>query len=279
MLFEIRHTTRYQYSAPVFCEPLTVRLRPRDDHRQQLLEYSLRVSPMPAGDTDLLDSEGNEATRFWFMGTTQSLTLESVARVETLCENPFDFVLDPEGQRLPVVYPIAGQLAACRVATRSPLVERLSAELFNTVRGDALNYLVELAQWIAGRFHKIVRHEGEAWTAERTLAEQAGSCRDFAVLFNACARQQGIAARFVSGYHEGADPDEARYLHAWSEVYLPGAGWIGFDPGSGLAVADRHVAVAASAEPDGAAPTSGTFRGAAVTAEMQVQLEIECHAS
>lgn len=277
MFFEIRHTTRYRYSAPVFCEPLTVRLRPRDDHRQRLLDYELSVTPGPAGDTLLLDSDGNQAARLWFAGTTQALTLHSSAHVETLCENPFDFVLESEAQRLPIVYPggLAQRLTPFRGTHYSTPVERAAQEVLDAVRGDSLGFLVELAQRIAGVFEKIVRPEGPPWPADQTLAERAGSCRDVAVLFNECARRVGFAARFVSGYHEG-DPDEPRHLHAWSEVYLPGAGWIGFDPGSGLAVADRHVAVAASAEPAGAAPTAGTFRGYNARSEMEVTLEIEC---
>lgn len=280
MLFEIRHTTCYRYSSPVFCEPLTVRLRPRDDHRQRLLDYDLSVVPAPAGDTSLLDYEGNQATRLWFTGTTESLTLGSTARVETLCENPFDFLIEPESQQLPIAYAggLAERLAPYRGTHYATPVERVALDLLNQVGSDTLAFLTELAQWIAGGFDKIVRLEGSAWTADRTLTERAGSCRDFAVLFNECARRVGFAARFVSGYHEGeVDADEARHLHAWSEVYLPGAGWIGFDPGSGLAVADRHVAVAASAEPAGAAPTWGTYRGYDVRSRMEVTLEIESH--
>jgi transglutaminase-like putative cysteine protease len=118
----------------------------------------------------------------------------------------------------------------------------------------------------------IHREQGPPWPAERTLRERRGACRDLAVLFNDVCRFVGFPARFVSGYQVDV-PEEARpELHAWSEVYLPGAGWRGFDPSQGLAVADRHVPLAASRTPWMASPTSGTYRGTArstLTASVQ----------
>ncbi|MBD3176133.1 MAG: transglutaminase family protein, partial [Armatimonadia bacterium] len=119
-----------------------------------------------------------------------------------------------------------------------------------------------------------IREEGAPLAPHECLARGAGACRDLAELLNAAARVMGIAARFVSGYRWGEGIDEA-YMHAWSEVYLPGAGWRGYDPVEGLAVADRHVPVAASPHADGAAPTFGTFRRTGADATLSTDLRVE----
>ena len=111
-----------------------------------------------------------------------------------------------------------------------------------------------------GNVRPVVRPHGAALSPEATWGERTGACRDLAPLFNEVCRLVGLPARFVSGYGYSDFLDE-RHLHAWSEVYLPGAGWRGFDPTIGLAVADRHIAVAAARDPEDTAPTSGTYRG------------------
>ena len=104
---------------------------------------------------------------------------------------------------------------------------------------------------------------------------RTGACRDLTVLFMECCRSLGLAARFVSGYQEGDKGTDRRYMHAWAEVYLPGGGWRGFDPTHGIAVTDRHVAVASGPTPATAAPISGTFRGTGAIARMEAALRIE----
>ena len=108
-----------------------------------------------------------------------------------------------------------------------------------------------------------------------TLEKGQGACRDLAVLFVAACRALGFGARFVSGYHQGHSEPMRRDLHAWAEVYLPGGGWRGYDPSLGLAVADRHVAVAAGTRPDQAAPISGSFRGTGVSSRMRAEIRME----
>ena len=110
-----------------------------------------------------------------------------------------------------------------------------------------------------------VHPTGDPWPPEKTLADRTGSCRDIAVLFCEVCRAAGLPSRFVSGYAVDPDHSGCHHLHAWSEIYLPGAGWRGFDPTLGLAVADRHVSLAAARLPALAAPTSGVYRGTGVT--------------
>jgi transglutaminase-like putative cysteine protease len=127
---------------------------------------------------------------------------------------------------------------------------------------------------IRAELRNAPRLTGAPLVAGETLARGGGSCRDLAVLFIAACRSQGLAARFVSGYLP-AGPGERQHMHAWAEVLLPGAGWIPFDPSQAMPVGERHVAVAAAAEPGDAAPISGYFSGPGARSEMDVELTVE----
>lgn len=121
----------------------------------------------------------------------------------------------------------------------------------------------------------MVRPNGDAYEPAVTLKRGQGACRDLTVLFMEACRSVGLSARFVSGYAEGLSTRDDGELHAWAEIYLPGAGWRGFDPTLGLAVADRHVAIAASPIPVGAAPVSGSFRADSATAGLSYEVSVK----
>ncbi len=279
MLFHIKHTTRYSYSRMVFCEPFTVRLRPREDISQRLMRYQLSVDPQPAGTSDYLDVEGNVATQCWFGAPTCSLTLTVNSVIEATRTNPFDFLLDGSAVELPFRY----RPEICAALTPYRTVIQASenvTELVNKIRADVkqqtVPFLIALTAWINENCQKIIRLEGAPFPPEQTLASLQGSCRDLAVLFCEACRITGLASRFVSGYHSQPEDDGDHHLHAWSEVYLPGAGWRGFDPSQGMAVADQHIAVATGLNPLAAAPTTGTFRGTDATSAMESQIVIRC---
>jgi transglutaminase-like putative cysteine protease len=158
-------------------------------------------------------------------------------------------------------------------ASNGPVAE-FAATIAAGVNGQILPFLSELSRRIHQEIDMPIREVGQPLPAEQTLREKRGACRDASVLFMECCRSQGIAARFVSGYQEGDNEAERRYMHAWAEVYLPGGGWRGYDPTHGLAIADRHIAVAASARPEMAAPTRGTFRGTGAASRMHTDLKI-----
>jgi transglutaminase-like putative cysteine protease len=262
MRFSVAHTTRYQYDGRVHLEPHTFRLRPRQDGAQRLLRHSLEIAPAPAGRADLLDREGNVVTQAWFTGQVESLEVRSEFEVETLRQNPFDFLLAQSDRTLP------GKEASGAVAD---LARCVAAE----ARDQTMPFLMSLTQTIHQRVRQVVRHEGDPKAPEGTLESAEGSCRDLAVLFCAACHAVGMTARFVSGYEREASLQEDGELHAWAEVYLDGGGWRGFDPSRGLAVADSHVAVAAAADPRVAAPISGTFRGSArSTMDFQIQMSV-----
>jgi transglutaminase-like putative cysteine protease len=268
MLFEINHRTRYQYSQPVFLEPFTVRLRPRCDAGQTLRSYRIEVTPSPSGITHCINLYGNNTETIWFSGLHQNLLIEVHTLVETHRGNPFDFfVTDPAALTLPLEYEpqLARVLGHYRVRDDDhPHLTAFAQEIMQAARHETIPFLTLLAEEIYQRLEYMLREHGDPWTPEETITKGKGSCRDFAMLFIDICRSVGIAARFVSGYCI-SDAAEGGDMHAWAEVYLPGAGWRGFDPSRGLSVNDDYIAVAAGQLSRDAAPTFGNFRGEAVS--------------
>lgn len=282
MRFHIHHTLHYTYERPVFLEPMTVRLTPRQDPSQRLLEHALAVCEPASGSSRILEPDGNEAAVFWFNELREELILEVESVVETLRDNPFDWIVThPEAMRLPVSYPtheaasLVPALSMAPVAGPSGVVASWAAELATRVNHSATDFLLALTDEIHTTFHHIGRPDGDPLTPEDTLTSRTGACRDTAMLFLAACRGQGLAARFVSGYSMHHPPEVTEHeLHAWAEVYLPGGGWRGYDPSLGLAVADGHVALAASPDHPLAAPVSGTYRGTRVNSAMRYDINL-----
>jgi transglutaminase-like putative cysteine protease len=282
MLFHIKHVTRYTYSRPVFCEPFTLRLRPRENAWQRLIRYQLSIDPPAVGISEHLDAHGNCVTQCWFNVPTCTLTFVVTSVVETLHTNPFDFLLESGAVKLPFEYPAESRAVLDpfrSAASTDSRVAKLAAEISTDVQQDSVQFLPELARWISANCQQIVRPTGEPVAAETTLSQRQGSCRDLAVLFIDACRSIGLASRFVSGYQTTPEHDGHHHLHAWAETYLPGAGWRGWDPAQGLAIADQHVALASGITPPAAAPTVGTFRGTDATSSMDVQLVIRVAAA
>jgi transglutaminase-like putative cysteine protease len=277
MRIQVHHATEYVYDAPVFLEPHTFRLRPRQDGAQRLLSYRLAISPEPAGRTDCLDQDGNVAVEAWFDRKLTAWRVESEFEVETLRENPFDYVASAGMLSLAPQYPpvVAASLAPyLESAPPSAAVRQFAASAAAAAGGHTLEFLTVLNRRLFEGFGHEVRDEGPPHPPEVTLGLKAGTCRDMVVLFAAAARAVGIPTRFVSGYEAGAAEQDSPYLHAWAEVYLEGGGWRGYDPSAGLAASTRHVAVAAAAAPSLAAPIAGTIRGSA-HAEMHYSLAMQ----
>jgi transglutaminase-like putative cysteine protease len=277
MLLKIIHRTRYHYSQPVFLEPFTVRLRPRSDAGQTLRSYSINVTPAIGGITHCNELYGNNTETIWFNGLHQNLLIEVHILVETHRGNPFDFfVTDPAALTLPLVYESQLANVLCHYRIRDgdhPHLAAFAQEMMQAAKYKTIPFLTELAEQIYQRYEYMLREDGDAWASEETMKQGKGSCRDFAVLFIDICRRVGIAARFVSGYCLGDDAANSGDMHAWAEVYLPGAGWRGFDPSRGLSVNDDYITVAAGQRPQDAAPTFGNFRGDA-TSTMHAEISI-----
>jgi len=277
MLLKIVHRTHYHYSQPVFLEPFTVRLRPRSDASQTLYNYSIDVTPTLGGITHCTGLYGNNTETIWFNGLHENLLIEVQMLVETHRGNPFDFfITDQQALTLPLVYEpeIAGALTHYLILDGDhPHLVVFAQEIMLAAKHETIPFLTMLAEAIYQRFEYMLREEGDAWTSDETMTQGKGSCRDFAMLFIDICRSVGIAARFVSGYCLGDDAANSGDMHAWAEVYLPGAGWRGFDPSRGLSVNDDYVTVAAGQHPRDAAPTFGNFRGDAISS-MDAEISI-----
>lgn len=281
MIFTIEHVTEYRFTRPVFFEPHYLRFCPRTDGSQRVTRFDLQIEPAAAGYTQSLDVEGNVVTQAWFNEVHDRMSLRAVSEIETFRHNPYDFLVTPTNARLPVGYQPWEQ------ALLGPALKRwavpiyvdpsweLAEQMRTASRGEVIPFLTQLTETIYHRFKRVHREQGSPWPPETTIEQRQGACRDLAVLWIDICRSVGLAARFVSGYYEDDADREKHFLHAWGEVYLPGAGWRGFDPTLGLAVADRHVAIAASADPQRAAPVSATYRGSNVEAELHADVVIE----
>lgn len=284
MLFHIRHNLTYTYGRAVFLEPMTLRLTPRQDASQRLLVHRLAIQPQPAGLSHVVEPDGTDATVGWFDSTHQTLTIAMEAVVHTLRDNPFDWIVtDPGVRQLPAVYrpEEAQSLAPCLgVDPEAPGVAGWARQLAEEMGDDTAAFLSHLADQIHHGFAHVGRPDGDPFTPTETLEGRRGACRDTAMLFVEACRALGLASRFVSGYSMHHPPEVSEHeLHAWAEVYLPGAGWRGYDPSLGLAVADGHVVLAATPDHRLAAPVSGMFRGTGATCQMRYDLTVRAAAS
>lgn len=280
MRIAVTHSTSYRYDSPVYHQPHTFRLRPREDGAQHLVRFDLEISPPPAGRTECLDQDGNVVVEAWFDRPQKELDVRSSFEVQTLRHNPFDFHLaSVELAALPLVYegPLRTSMSPYLVSVNIPFsVKELARIVAEETGWKTIPFLSTLNQRIFEMLHHVVRDDGPPLPPERTLAQREGSCRDVAVLFCAACRSQGIPARFVSGYEREAALQEPADMHAWAEVYLQGGGWRGYDPSQGLAVYTAHVSIAAAAHPLLAAPISGTFRGSArARMEFNISMQVD----
>jgi transglutaminase-like putative cysteine protease len=280
----IRHETTYTYGAPVMLQPQRIRLRPREGPGLTLIRHELRLSP-PVRPRWSLDADGNSVATCWFARTTRTFEVTVEAEVSTALADPYDFLLEPAAIALPVrltpreLRVLAPALERSVPVGRADAVAALGAEVGASAGTSTIAFVAAACRAVSERLTWLRRTRGRARAARITLSSGRGACRDSAVLLCDVLRSAGLPARFVSGYAAvpAGSPASSSFggddLHAWTEVYLPGAGWRGFDPTRGLAVDERYVPLAASAEPDGAAPISGGFigpRGSKMKARVEV---------
>ena len=267
MHVKISHRFVYTYTKPVQLGPHRLCLMPRSIGFQKLIQHKISFNPEPCHQFELIAAGGDQILRARFVGSTDRFEIISEAELITSSPPLLSLCLDEQEPRLP--YPI-GRLNADLLSNlqgwlpngqHDPAAIALAQEAIIGSDQHCLTFLQQLLEMIQERVNYTQRHHGPPWPAGRTLRERVGSCRDLAVLMIECCRCIGLPARFVSGYHL-VEPKPDRYdLHAWAEVYLPGAGWRGFDPSGAGAVDERYVALASSSNPELTAAVSGSFSG------------------
>ncbi len=275
----LNHVTHYRYDRLVNLGPQVVRLRPAPHCRSRIVSYSLKVEPSEGHFLNWQqDPFANYQARLVFPNKTREFKVTVDVVVEMAVYNPFDFFLEPSAEEFPFKYApmLQEELLPYLLADeRTPLLSEYLAKIDYTKR-RTIDFLVDINQLLHQDIKYLIRMEPGVQTPEETLTLKSGSCRDSGWLLVQLLRHCGLAARFVSGYLIQLKPDvksldgpsgtevDFTDLHAWCEVYLPGAGWIGLDATSGLLAGEGHIPLACTPQPSGAAPIEGAVDEAEV---------------
>jgi len=283
----LHHQTNYRYDRPVMLGPQVVRLRPAVHCRTPVRAYSLKILPEKHFLNWQQDPQGNFQARLVFPERTRELSLEVDLVADLAVVNPFDFFLESDAVEFPFPYDPVQSAELQPYLIAEPLGPRLGQFVADVPRRSkgTVDFLVDVNSYVHHAVGYIIRMEPGVQTCEDTLTRGSGSCRDSAWLLVQLLRHLGLAARFVSGYLIQLKPDEKPLegpagtdhdftdLHAWAEVYLPGAGWVGLDPTSGLLTGEGHLPLAATADPASAAPIAGGVEACQV--EFAVRMSVD----
>ena len=265
----ISHLTEYRYSTPVSLLPHRLRLRPLESHSLRIESSTLEISP-----ANTLrwyrDALGNSVAIASFNEIADTLRVTSEVVIEVYDDSPLDFLMEDYAVSFPFAYAVGEQidLAPFEQSVYGddvPAVHDWLAGIGLLNRPiETFALLSQLNCAIANTFSYRIREDEGVQSPATTLRLNSGSCRDFAALFIESCRCMGLASRFVSGYLHMPDNEAGNAsTHAWAEVYLPGPGWKGFDPTSGLITGNQHIPVAVARHPEAVPPVSGSFVGPA----------------
>jgi transglutaminase-like putative cysteine protease len=287
-ILRVRHTTRYDYRVPVELGEHRLMMRPRDSHDLRLIDTQLTIDPATSALRWIHDVFGNSIALASFEGSTQSLLLTSEFRAEHYPAAPQELRVESYAERLPFSYSAAEAEDLGRSKERhyddpEHVVDRWAqAQLARAPERGTLDVLAWMTRTIKEQFNYVPRDAPGTQSPLETLQQGSGSCRDFALLMMEAARSLGLAARFVSGYLYderlvGAESGlvGSGATHAWLQVFLPGAGWVEYDPTNALIGGRNLIRVAVARDPSQAQPLTGSFTGPAdAFIAMRVTVEV-----
>jgi len=266
--YKILHRTCYQFSGTVQLNSHTLLLRPREGHELRIESSNLTVTPAMATLHWYRDVEDNSVAIITFESSCKQLIIESEVIIQQFNETPLDFWVSNFAIDYPFAYsPEDAVLLQPYLGLTEPNnTDALDGWIAGILQASEKIQTYTLVQRLCSHIHQTMsyqmREEPGVQTVVQTLSLKSGSCRDFANLFMQACRRLGLASRFVSGYlHVPVSAQGYGSTHAWSEVYMPGAGWKGFDPTVGEIVGRQHIAVAVSHKPERVPPVSGSFVG------------------
>ncbi len=268
----IRHNTYYKYDRLVSASPHIIRLKPAPHSRSKILSYSMKIAPEEHFINWQQDAFGNYLARIVFHNKIQEIKVEVEVVAEMTVINPFDFFVEDYAEKFPFEYKYLEKKELSpyfEIAEDGPLLKDWIRKLDGFKGEKIVDFLVHANQLLYNDIEYTIRLETGIYTCEQTLDKKKGSCRDSAWVLVQVLRHMGIAARFVSGYLvqlksdqksvDGPSGPEEDFtdLHAWCEVYIPGAGWVGLDPTSGLLAGEGHIPLCCTPDPSSASPITG----------------------
>ncbi|MCY2977752.1 MAG: transglutaminase family protein [Planctomycetota bacterium] len=275
----ILHETQYVYSQPVQFGPHRVLMRPREGHDLRIVGSRIEIEPK-ASVRWLRDIENNSVAILSFSEPAERLRVFAEIDVDLSEDNPIECLIEPSAREYPFQYPPHEQVALVPYRLPSypydgPALHHWLYESYRNGQAiDTFELLMNLNTRIFEYLQYSERHEAGVQCPNETLTKKTGSCRDYAVLMMEVARYLGFGARFVTGYIQMAEGQHGA-THAWTEIYLPGAGWRGFDPTNNKLAGSEHISVAVAREQENAAPIAGSWAGPSDAFErMEVSVQV-----
>ncbi len=255
MRFQIEHHTEYTYSDKVFLEPHYLQLYPQPRPYFKVERHDLTIDPIPTGKSERLDVENNLIGQCWFTEPVSALKVQSLLEVDSTSFNPYNFLIDND-----ITSNAPAPFLRVPVESASEF-DTWIADIHGSAGADTLKFVTNLNEQIHDNWVHEIREEPSILTPGVCFAAKSGSCRDLSWMMMVGLRKSNIPSRFVSGYAFNPELGEGHELHAWVEAWLPGAGWVGLDPSSGLLADETYIPIHTSADPKNTLPVIGNYRG------------------
>jgi len=281
MLVQVTHHSRYDYSSSVILGMHKLYLIPQHRPYFRIEHQKFTITPEPVGKNYRQDLAGNWYKQSWFSVPTESLDITGEWIFKLHSFNPFGFIIDKDFEERGWANPFFQFSYEDKTAFLIPFLSDKSEYQFTEFLLEIkqksvglVDFLVNLTQEIYQKWTHQIRTEQNIWEADFTFGEKSGSCRDISLMQMEMLRELGLATRFVSGYAFNPDLEEGHELHAWMEVFLPGAGWVGLDPSLGLLTDHRYIPLACHPDPSRTLPVQGTFGGLSGS-ELKTQVDMK----